>query len=71
MEPSVTTELLSRLVVSVVLAAVTGLAVALCARLAAPPDRGIANYVVPHHYDRPTDGRVLTGTIHDPRAPRR
>ena len=70
MEPTIVTELRGRLVSSLLLAVVTGLAVALFAHLAESSLRDTASYVIPHQYEAQSGGPVLTGSIIDARAPR-
>jgi hypothetical protein len=66
METMRTAEVLRRLGGAVALALVTGLAVALFARLAEAPVRDV-RYVTPNEFRTESTGQLVTGHITDPR----
>ena len=66
METMRAAELLRRLAGAVVLAVVTGLAIALLARLAEGPDPRV-DYFTPYDYSTETTSHTATGHITDPR----
>jgi hypothetical protein len=59
-------DLLGRLLAAVVLAAVTGLAVALLAQLAGKPVRVSTSYVDPNQFESRHGGHLVSGRIVDP-----
>lgn len=67
MEAMRTADVLKRIAAAVVLALVTGVAVALLAQLAEGSGRHTVDYVIPNEYSTQTGGQAVPGQITDPR----
>ncbi|HEY3260008.1 MAG TPA: hypothetical protein VGJ95_07010 [Pseudonocardiaceae bacterium] len=62
-----TADVVGRLAGAVALAVVTGLAVAVLARLAGTPERATVTYFTPNEFLTQTTDHIVTGSVTDPR----